>query len=204
LSENKSADNVASQLHEAGYGRLLQGGSLVDAVWQDGNNEDALRHIVLTSDYDPYVRLLASEVLYAKSSDYPPPELKDVLPYIYSQALAASGGQDGALIPGNQWGFMYFHDASGVTDYGNLGARLVNVGRPAIPYLVPLLNNSDPLFYEGSQEATLGDSLRYRVKDAAAYYIGKIMGIPGRFHESHADRDTEVERLKAKLEQHRR
>lgn len=200
-NKNSTKDKLANQLKEVGYSGLFQYGerSLADDVWQDGENEDTLRQIVLYPEYEVYIRLLASEVLYAKSTDYPPSDWKDTLAYIYAQALAISGHQEGILIAGNQWGFMYFYDKSGIKDYGSLGSHLVNTGRPAIPYLVTLLNNDNSLFYEGSEEATIGNSLKYRVKDAAAYYIGKITGIPVQFHESHADRDAEIERLKEQL-----
>ncbi len=62
-----------------------------------------------------------------------------------------------------------------------------------------LLIASDTIFYEGSQEATTGGSLKYRVKDAAAFYLGKIAGIPVKFYEQNADRDAEIERLKEAL-----
>lgn len=200
-NKNSMENKLVNQLKEAGYSGLFQYGerSLADAVWQEGKNEEALRQIVLHSEYEVYIRLLASEVLYSKNADYPPADWKDTLAYIYAQALAISGHQEGILIAGNPWGFMYFYDKSGIADYGSLGSHLINTGRPAIPYLVALLNNDNSLFYEGSKEATIGNSLKYRVKDAAAYYIGKITGIPVQFHEKHADRDTEIERLKEQL-----
>lgn len=200
-NKKSNDDKLANQLKEAGYSELFQYGerSLADAVWQEGKNEEALRQIVLHPEYEVYIRLLASEVLYAKSTDYPPADWKDTLAYIYAQALEIAGHQEGILIAGNQWGFMYFYEKSGITDYGSLGGHLVNTGKSAIPHLVTLLKNDNSLFYEGSKEATIGNSLKYRVKDAAAYYIGKIAGIPVQFHESHADRDAEIERLKEQL-----
>ena len=62
-----------------------------------------------------------------------------------------------------------------------------------------LLNNTGIIFYEGSKEATIGNSLEYRVKDAAAFYIGKIMNIPVKFNQDFDQRDTEIEHLKEKL-----
>ncbi|HEX3045105.1 MAG TPA: hypothetical protein VHY08_10140 [Bacillota bacterium] len=95
---------------------------------------------------------------------------------------------------------MYHTDELGVKDYGALGAHLVETGLKAVPYLTKILGNQDTFFYKGSQEATLGNSLGFRVKDAAAYYISKVTGIPVKFYQQTADRDAEIERLKATLE----
>ncbi|MCK9636300.1 MAG: hypothetical protein M0R41_08485 [Methylobacter tundripaludum] len=200
-NKNSTKDSLANQLKKAGYSGLFQYGerSLADAVWQDGKNEEALRQIVLHPEYEVYIRLLASEVLYAKSADYPPTDWGDTLAYIYAQALAISGQQEGHFLSGNQWGFMYYADKADIADYGTLGTHLMETETKVVPHLIGLLNNNDLLLYEGSEEATIGNSLKYRVKDAAAYYIGKIAGIPVQFHESHADRDTEIERLKEQL-----
>ncbi len=196
-SENK----LAAQLIEIGYRRLFQNGgrTLIDSIWQGGKSNDALEQIVLHTGNEDYVRLLASEVLYFKNHDYPLSDWNDTLAHIYSQALAISGQNEGALIPGNQWGFMYHTDKLGINDFGNLGKHLMNTGKYAIPSLAKLLDDNNFLVYEGSRDATTGNSLKYRVKDAAAYYIGKIAGVFVKFYESNVDRDAEIERLKEKL-----
>lgn len=196
---------IVNNLTEAGYPGLFMSGShdLSNSIWQNGENRIYLEQIVQSSDYSDLNRLLASELLYERVPDYPPIEWQDVLAYLYAQALAITGDKTGAFqIAGNQWGFMYYNDELQVKDYGILGTHLVATGTKAIPYLAGLLDNADTFLYIGSQEATLGNSLGYRVKDAAAYYIGQISGIPIAFHEETTDRDAEIERLKKILENH--
>jgi hypothetical protein len=202
IMPSESVEEVVQGIINAGYSGLFLRGdrSLSDSIWQNGENRTYLEQIVQSSEYPDLSRILASEVLYEKVSDYPPEEWDSTLAYLYSQALALTGVETGGVqITGNQWGFMYHSDEAGVQDYGALGLHLVETGTTAIPHLTKLLDNTDTIFYEGSREATLGNSLRYRVKDAAAYFIGKIAGILVQFYEQPADRDTEIERLKQVL-----
>lgn len=200
-----SVTTICSMLSAAGYGGLFLSGDrrVADAVWQNGQNRIFLEQIVRDHSHSDLERFLASEVLYEKALDYPSAEWRDILAYLYARALAISGDPSGKFqIPGNQWGFMYHLEARGVRDDGVLAVHLLAAGEQAIPHLSRLLENPNPIFYEGSQEATLGNSLRYRVKDAAAYFIGRITGIPVRFHENIPDRDAEIEALKAVLKKH--
>ncbi|MGB3695719.1 MAG: hypothetical protein WA896_11610 [Spirulinaceae cyanobacterium] len=201
--QSDSIETIAQSLTEAGYsGLFLQSDrSLSTSIWQNGENRIYLEHIVKSSNYSDLTRLLASEVLYANVGNYPPEEWRHTLAYIYSKALGITGSETGNFeILGNQWGFMYHAEEQGAKDYGELGTHLIETGTEATPYLTELLDNSETIFYEGSQEATLGNSLEYRVKDAAAYFIGQITGIPVVFHEQHTDRDAEIERLKETLD----
>jgi len=143
--------------------------------------------------------MLASEVLFAKDTNYPPNELFNKLAALYSRALKMSGGDDQFFIPANQWGYMYFSDKGGIKDYGVLGNHLLFFGKAVIPHLISLLNNDANMLYEGSQEAMIGNDQKYRIKDAAAYYIGKVANMPVRFYDDYTERDTEIERLKEKL-----
>jgi hypothetical protein len=202
ILQTEPIEEIARDLAKAGYSGLFQYGdrSLADSIWQSGENRLYLEEIVRSSNYSDLTRLLASEVLYAKASGYPPENLGGTLAYLYSQALAMTGDTTGTFqLLGNQWGFMYHTDELGVKDDGVLGAHLIETGVKAVPYLTKLLDNPDPIFYEGSQEATLGNSLGYRVKDASAYYISKITGIPVKFYQQITDRDAEIERLKATM-----
>lgn len=202
ISQPEPIEVIVKNLTEAGYSRLFMSGShdLSNSIWQNGENRIYLEQIVQSSNYSDLTRLLASELLYEKVPDYPPAKWQDTLAYLYSQALAITGDKTGAFqIAGNQWGFMYYIDELEVKDYGILGTHLVATGTRAIPYLAELLDNTNTFFYVGSKEATLGNSLGYRVKDAAAYYIGQISGIPVTFYEDTTNRDAEIERLKKAL-----
>ena len=65
--------------------------------------------------------------------------------------------------------------------------------------VIELLGDPSPLFYEGSQDATLGNSFGYRVKDAAAYFIGRLTGKTVPFHNELEARDAEIERFEDEL-----
>jgi hypothetical protein len=202
LPMNKKKLLLAEQLTQLGYSKLFQLGehSLADSIWEDGKNYQNLLEIVSKNDYDDYARLLASEILFLKQKDYPTKDLEYILAYIYTKALFITGDNAKSFrLSGNLWGFMYHTDKLGFNDNGILGNHLLNTKKKALPYLLKLLDDTEIIFYEGSQEATLGNSLKYRVKDAVAYFIGKIMKISVQFYENPVDRDKEIEKLKLQL-----
>jgi hypothetical protein len=198
------AEKVADDLGRAGYGRLFLAGdrSLAGSVWRDGENREPLEEVVQDEQYGDLKRVLASEVLHRYHDGYPPDGWDDTLGHVYARALAITGTGDRPIVlTGNLWGFLYHSDHSGVQDYGPLGTHLVEAGPAAVRHLLPLLDDPASIFYDGSQEATLGNSLRYRVKDAAAYYIGKLTGIQVPSHAEPDERDAEIGRLKAAVAQ---
>jgi hypothetical protein len=200
--QSDSTKEIAKVLADAGYHGLFLSGDPNQAadVWKRGANRAQLEQMVQDKSQPDLVRVLAAEILFENAPGFPKPEWMGALGYLYAQALAMSGNaRDEYPITGNQWGYMYYTDEQGLRDYGDLGKRLVGIGQEAVPHLAQLLDDTDVIFYEGSREATLGNSLGYRVKDAAAYYIGQITGIPVKFQRELAERDAEIERLKAAL-----
>jgi hypothetical protein len=196
------AEKTARDLIESGYTGLFLSGdrSSADSVWNDGESRGVLEEIVRSERYDDLARILASEVLYRKDLAYPSADLVETLGRLYARALAMTDIDDGPFaFSGNEWGFMYRGDELGAEAHGALGAHLLETGDEAVPYLTELLDEPGRILYEGSHEATLGNSLRYRVKDAAAYYLGKLAGIPVPFHDDPAERDEEIARLRAAL-----
>jgi hypothetical protein len=191
-------ESLARQLEQAGYDRLfLSGGaSSAGAVWDGGASRAALEQVVRSAEAPDVSRILASEVLAANVADYPPADLQATLAELYPRALALSGVEAGLRFPGNAWGFLFHSARAGIADDGPLGNRLVAQGPAAVPHLAALLDDGDRLLYQGSQDATLGNSLGYRVKDAAAYFIGKLSGIPVTPGDDLASRDAAVARLR--------
>jgi hypothetical protein len=181
--------SVADQLSRSGYHGLFQAGdrNAAPAIWAAGDGRGALEEIVSGDGYDDLQRLLAAEVLveFGARGD------AETLGRIYARGLALTGA--GAL-PANAWGLLW-HD-----DEGPLGAHLRATGEAVVPHLATLLGDDGDLVYEGSQEATLGNDFEYRVKDAAAYYIGVLTGHEVPFHEDLADRDAEIARLRTSLD----
>ena len=191
------AAKVASDLTRIGYHGLFQVGerNAAPAFWDGGEGRAALEQIVAGEEFDDLQRLLAAEVLFDCAGDYPPTSERETLARIYARGLELTGaGDDELVLTGNAWGFLYDGDE------GPLGAHLRATGEAAVPHLAALLDDAAPLFYEGSQEATLGAELGYRVKDAAAYYIGELTGRPVPFHREVSRRDSEIARLKASLD----
>jgi hypothetical protein len=194
-----SADpELAGELARAGYAGLFLAGdhSASGAVWRDGDSRDALMGVVQDEQADELVRLLASEVLYRHDPGYPPDGWSATLAPVYARALALTGDHAAGLpLTGNEWGFLYREAGPD----GELGTHLLATGREAVPHLSALLDDANRILYVGSHDATLGNSLHYRVKDAAAYFIGKATGTAVRFHDDPAERDAEIERLRGTL-----
>ena len=201
MSHKNTIEEIAARLQQAGYKGLFwqMDSNLIESIWGHGAHKELLQEMVLKPKHSELVRLLASEVLYAKDAGYPPEDWKEPLAFIYARALTLSGKDERQVPPGNTWGFMYYNGNGGPNDYGPLGTHLMQTGVKAIPQLARLLDNSDILVYEGSEDATIGNGLQYRVKDAAAYYIGKLAGITVQFYQDYAKRDTEIEHLKQKI-----
>jgi hypothetical protein len=74
---------------------------------------------------------------------------------------------------------------------------LVEIGRPAVPHLLPLLDDRSPAEWEEIEEPPEYDD--YRRADYAFRYISWIMGLPFKFEPRPEDRDRAIEALKNKL-----
>jgi hypothetical protein len=194
-------DTLANALTKAGDIDLFHRMDyrLVDSIWSNGKNESGLMEIVMQRHYSDLARLMASEILFHSKKDYPSKELLDTLAYVYARALYITGDTKNYPLMGNEWGFMYYTDKDSIKDYEIIGSHLMLTGIKVVPYLMNLLNDTNIIVYWGSQEATLGNSLRYRVKDAAAFYISKIKHIPVHFYDDFSKRDAEVKRLYEEL-----
>ncbi len=78
-------------------------------------------------------------------------------------------------------------------------SALLEIGEPAVPYLVPLLDDFEEAILEGSEEATVSADSQYRRADWACLFISLIRDIPYRFHEDPAVRDKRIRALKNRL-----
>lgn len=159
--------------------------SAEDAVWGGGAHRAELEAVIADQGRAPLERVLAAEVLWRCAPD----ASRTGFGEIYARALTVSS----ADLPANLWGFL-FYDSD---DDGPLGDRLLATGAEAVPELVRLLDDDTPMTYAGSREAMLGNSLHYRVKDAAGYYLAKITGVDITFPTDREARDAELERLRS-------
>lgn len=193
-----SADAVsklAQKLVELGYPALFQrmDHAEADALWRSSPAE--LDALVRSTTHSHEARFLASEILFLENPGYPPADLRPVLAPLYAEALTHAGRKTGRWhLMGNPWGLTYVNG-----DIGTLGAHLLALGPDAIAALRPLLGNDEPVAYEGSEDATVGNEQMYRVKDLAAYYLGRLTGKTVAFHADFKARDRELDQLARSL-----
>ena len=189
---NRIAQKLANDSYGDFFNYLIQD-QIIATVWAEAGGVAPLKAIVLNEDAPTKARMLANEVLFRRDFSYINDEDVKInrVAAIYTDALANN-------ITGmaNSWGFLYKHERIA---FGPVGGTLAILGKEAIPELVKLLDNETIHLYRGSKEATVGNSYRFRVKDFAAYYIFEIKNIKAVYHETHAARDAEIEKLKLLL-----
>ena len=162
----------------------------IENIWSDSRNHQLLDDVLNDPTISYEAKFLACEVFFKKDilfmRRHEPAEVAE----IYAKALS-----DNLTGMANSWGLLYEHE-----DEGPVGGAFLNIGRKAIPALAKLLNDERThLKYQGSAEATVGNEYRYRVKDFAAYYIGRIDGNPLRYYADFSDRDEQTDTLKKNL-----
>lgn len=196
---NTLSDSLEHQLVEIGYQKLFLFGqrNLAARMWQDGKNQAQLEAMIENPESSMHAKFLAAELLRHFEID-PNPSSDETLAAVYAHALAHSvlEREDHFQLFGNLWGLLYEED-----DSGTLGSQLIQFGEHAVPYLIPLLSDEGPIHYEGSEDATIGNAYQYRVKDFAAFYLSKIKEVPVTFYQNMEERDQEIERLEALLEE---
>jgi hypothetical protein len=178
--------DLANRLAGLGYIGLFQQSdeaALAD-IWNTPGAPEALETLALSPDAPMPARFLAAELLFYKGGIHRAEEHKQQLARVYAAALA-----DNFTETANPWGLP------GVLD-GLAAEHLLAIGEPMVPELLNLLDNDKRVYYEGSEEATLGHLYGYRVKDLAAYHIGKIRNTPLKLDEDPSRRDETIEKLK--------
>jgi hypothetical protein len=187
-------DTIIKKLLEDGYGDFFNYAiqdEIISTVWAEAAGAATLKTIVIDEEVPTKARLLACEILMKNEFTVLRDEDVEIdrVAAIYTDALV-----NNTTGMANSWGLLYEHD-----DDGPVGIMLVMLGVEAIPELVKLLGNETIHMYYGSEEATVGNGYQFRVKDFAAYYICRIKNIKAIYHETHAARDTEIEKLKMLL-----
>lgn len=178
---------LANKLMTMGYLELFQGSGeeYIDTLWKVPGVPEILETLTVDPEAPALARFIAAEVLFYQRGAYPLEEQRKQLASVY--ALALGQNFTGAA---NTWGLPEILD-------GLAGVHFVALGEDAIPELKNLLADDKRVYYEGSEEATLGNGYCYRVKDLAAYYISKIRSIPIDLGEDPSRRDKEIQRLKS-------
>ena len=212
-SQEKAMHNentkLSQELMELGYTELFfrMGYENLEKVWEKSENGAQLISLIQDSSQHSYGRFLASEILFHKQPGFisataadERKTLTETLGKLYAQALQNRDSKDfNDLIPGNVWGFLYYMDDQGLGGEERVGKNLLQIGKGAVVPLMALLSDGEKVGYIGSREATTGNMLNYRVKDVAAYFLGKILDIKVTFHENWEDRDQEIKALITKV-----
>lgn len=190
--QNQTSD-LAHKLTSGAYGDffvLPAHEQTIERVWADPQNRPVLEALVADPAQPLAARFLAAEVLFTRDFTFTARVGGAMVADVYAHAL-----EHNLTGMANSWGLLYEH-----SDAGPVGIRFVMLGEPAVPALLRLLDNdSGPLVYAGSKEATVGNGYHYRIKDFAAYYLGQIRRVPVTFHRELAERDQEIARLKQQL-----
>jgi hypothetical protein len=190
--QNQTSD-LARKLISRAYGEffvLPAHEQTIERIWADPANRPALEALTADTTQPLAARFLAAEVLFARDFTFTSRVPGAVIAEIYAHAL-----EQNLTGMANSWGLLYELD-----DAGPVGIRFVMLGDAAVPALVRLLDNAgSPLTYDGSKEATVGNAYHYRIKDFAAFYLGRVRRIPVTFHRELAERDQEIARLKQQL-----
>lgn len=189
---------IEESLIKIGYRNLFSFGNSkqLDSLWANGENLEKFKNIVESEESTPLGKFLVVELLNSKKiklDEVSKKELGKI--YVYALEKSNTDESDFIGIPANSWGFLYNRN-----DAGYLGKKLISYGEVVIPDLIDLLDVEGKVLYEGSQDATIGNSYQYRIKDFAAFYISKIKNIPMTFYQDLEKRDAEIERLKEFLE----
>jgi hypothetical protein len=180
---------LAERLLSLGYTELFQrlDDRALTALWGEVGAPDALEKIALDGDEDAWVRFLAAEVVLSKRPDGFDDGERRAIGSLYATALRRQFTGSA-----NEWSFPG-------QLLGRAGEHLLSLGDDAVPALTALLDDNTPVIYEGSEEATVGASYGYRVKDLAAEFIARITGLPFPISTDPAARDAAIAELRRRL-----
>jgi len=184
-----SARDLADELSGLGYLELFLrlDDTALDQIWQQPGAPEELRRLALRSDTPSLSGFLAAEVLFTRDPTFPAPAERGVLASLYAEAL-----RQNMTGMANPWGLPGDLD-------GPVAAHVLALGDAAVETLTLLLDDEADLQYGGSEEATVGNSYNYRVKDEAAALIAELIGVPYPVHLDPQDRDAEIGLLRQRL-----
>ncbi len=159
-------------------------------IWKDSINHQLLEDLIEDDSVSDEAKFLACIVLEEKDALYGRRHSPGTVVNIYAKALV-----NNFTGMANSWGLLYEP-----MDDGPQGVKLISMRQFSAPVLIKLLDDErSDLEYQGSAEATIGNGYRYRIKDFAAYYLGRMMGKPLKYYPAYKDRDKQIEKLKEDL-----
>ncbi len=168
-------------------------------IWNEAGNAVALEALIDDASAPPKARFIAAEVLFARDFTFLGRHDRGTVARIYAFALQHK--LTGHL---NAWGMVWYNDYT-----GPVGNRFVGIGKAAIPVLRELLEDRTVMRgYFGSEEATIGNGAKFRVRDFAAYYLSQIIDkelalkVEPPMTADYVTRDAAIEKLIAELPGH--
>ena len=181
-------NQLGKQLADDTFGPLFvwpQHDQTVARIWSQVGMK-ALEDVIEDRQAPLRGRFVAAEVLFSNEFSFLERHDHGLVASLYARALAEK-----ATGSANPWGLLWVDDS-----IGQLGSRFLALGDAAIPALRELLANDTVIdWYAGSEEATVGNGQRYRIKDVAAYYLARIARYQLPFHKDPAARDAEIAKL---------
>ena len=150
-----------------------------------GDVAEALAYIKKHADYTSYHLLIAIQRYHRES-------YKEVSNDDKAAVLCSALSKITFL---NDWGYL---EPSGSYD-GEIAKALLEIGKPALKYLAPILADGKAAPLYGSESATISHIYKFRRKDFAFRYASLILGEKPAFHRDLKDRDRDIEALTGKL-----
>jgi hypothetical protein len=183
------ATDLAQELERLGYLELFlrPDDAAVERVWRRPGARGALRRLAVDPASRPLAAFLAAEVLHARDDTFPAPADRDAVAGAYAGALR--GDLTGMA---NPWGLP------GELD-GPLAVHVLALGEAAVPALAGLLDDDTELVYGGSEEATVGNDVGFRVRDMAASLLAALLGVDAEVSQDLRGRDVTVDRVRQRL-----
>jgi hypothetical protein len=174
-------EQLAERLTGLGYQGLFLGlPPAPRTLWQEAGMPEALSALAANPAQPAEARFLAAEVV-ADRTGHLPPVPPDQLAEAYAATLRRTTVADLWGLPGAP------HTAP--------ARHLLSFGEAAAAALRPLLEDGTEIDYGGSEEATLADQARWRVKDLAASFVAAIRGLPFDAAAPAAARDGAIARI---------
>lgn len=166
----------------------------IDNIWKDKKNRKLLDKILVSPETSGKAKFLACEIFFKKVPQFLMRHKPEMIAEIYAEAL-----KNNYTGHANSWGLLYEYGE------GPVGIAFIRIGKKAIPALSKLLDYTEdyPMIFGGSRDATTGAIRKLRVKDFAAWYIGKIIIKEQKYYQDFSSRDNQINDLKQLLRVYR-
>lgn len=192
--DSSRVDDLAAKLATCKVADMASGLSMdpqVNAIWNEFADVGLYMPLLEDAHRPAAVRFAAALVLRSKHAE----QLRKANPQIVAQVFATALQLDLAGLA-EPWGHLWGSD----DPLGLLGQVFIELGRPAQQSLEALLDDSTVRdSYTGSEQATEMAMRRYRVKDFAAFYLARILGLALPWESNLARRDDAIAKLRTQI-----